>query len=140
MTRTLRSSFNLILALSLAASLHAAAKGPDEGTPRGQELFRTKVRKLLTDRCLKCHGGRKTEGQWNITTREKMLKGGKHHKTGVIVPYEPQKSKVLLMVQKLAKPYMPPKHEWITEQNIRDLYVWIANGAPFDGTLEMPHK
>src|SRR5438105_1556041 len=74
----------LLVALSavLAAPLHAA---PPDLTPkhaeemvRSQELFTQHVRKLFLDKCLKCHGGDKTKGELDLTTREGLLKGGSH--------------------------------------------------------------
>jgi mono/diheme cytochrome c family protein len=135
----MRRTVPALLALGLAAGLFAGTHDrPAEGRPQGLEIFKARVRPLLTAKCLKCHGGRKTEGKWDVTTREKMLLGGKHHKAKTVIPYEPDKSKLLLMVQKLAKPGMPPKGEWLSVQEIKDLYVWIHHGAPYDGPLSMP--
>src|ERR1700738_655260 len=35
---------------------------------RGAELFRTSVRPLLIERCVKCHGGEKTRAGLDMTT------------------------------------------------------------------------
>ena len=42
----------------------------------GLELFRKDVRALLTDHCLKCHGGASTKAEFDLTTREGLLRGG----------------------------------------------------------------
>src|SRR5438552_1011785 len=39
-------------------------------TAQGLELFTTQVREILTQNCLKCHGGKKTEGEFDLATRE----------------------------------------------------------------------
>ena len=38
-------------------------------------LFKSSVRQALTSHCVKCHGGKKTEGEFNITTRKLFLLG-----------------------------------------------------------------
>lgn len=135
----MRRTVPALLAFGLTAALGAAPLDrPAGGRPQGVEIFKARVRPLLTAKCLKCHGGRKTEGKWDLTTRDRMLLGGKHHKAKTVIPYEPDQSKLLLMVQKLAKPGMPPKGEWLTLAEIKDLYVWIHHGAPYDGPLAMP--
>ena len=40
------------------------------------ELFKADVRGLLVQNCLKCHGGEKTKGEFDLSTREGLLKGG----------------------------------------------------------------
>ena len=42
----------------------------------GRELFKNEVRTLFSGRCLKCHGGEKTEGEFSLATREALLQGG----------------------------------------------------------------
>src|SRR6267154_1329933 len=43
---------------------------------RGLELFKSQVGPLLNENCVKCHGGEKTKGELDLTTREGLLKGG----------------------------------------------------------------
>src|SRR5438128_2014381 len=43
---------------------------------RGLELFKKSVRGVLSERCVKCHGGKATEAALDLTEREKLLKGG----------------------------------------------------------------
>src|SRR5262245_59287185 len=42
----------------------------------GLDLFKSTVRTVLTGRCLLCHGGEKTESEFDLSTREKLLVGG----------------------------------------------------------------
>ena len=42
----------------------------------GLELFKTHVRPLLTECCLNCHGGKSTKGDFDLSTRESLLKSG----------------------------------------------------------------
>lgn len=125
----------LFLAVALGSVLPALAQapaGPAEGTEAGRQLFRTRVARLLTERCLECHGGRKTKGKFDLSTRDGLLRGAKHG--AALVPYDAGHSRVVRMVQHLSKPYMPPK-EWLTLEQIQDLSRWIDEGAPYDAPL-----
>ncbi|MEE3220910.1 MAG: c-type cytochrome domain-containing protein, partial [Planctomycetota bacterium] len=48
-----------------------------EQMARGLELFKTDVRQILVKHCVKCHGGKETEGEFDLTTRAGLLRGGK---------------------------------------------------------------
>ncbi len=61
----------LAAAAEPVAAEHAARMG------RGLEIFNAGVGKLLTEHCVKCHGGEKgTKGDFDLTTREGLLAGG----------------------------------------------------------------
>ena len=62
----------------------------------GLELFKKEVQQILVGRCVKCHGGEKTEGKFDLTTREGLLKGGE---TGIVA--EAGKSKSSLLVKQI---------------------------------------
>src|SRR4051812_1140676 len=72
--------------LTGAGLLAAVSPLPRKATPVGADharqmaasrgLFTTSVRRLLSDNCLKCHGGGKVRGGLNLVTRELLLKGG----------------------------------------------------------------
>ena len=57
------------------------------------ELFKTEVRTLLGEHCVKCHGGEKTKGEFDLTTREGLLKGGEQGPA--IVVGKPEESLLL---------------------------------------------
>ena len=110
----------------------AEAVTPTEPTEAGLQLFRTKVRPMLTARCLECHGGKRTKGNFDMRTRDGWLKKAKHDTP--MVPFASEKSHVMLQVQHLEKPKMPPK-EFLTVEQILDLGRWIDQGAPYDAPL-----
>src|SRR5262245_43282217 len=43
---------------------------------RGLALFKEQIRPLLTRRCLRCHGGKSTESEFDLHDRDGLLKGG----------------------------------------------------------------
>ena len=80
-----RAPANFRLALLTTAVLSASAWAAQDAATashavdmeKGTALFNSDVAALLTDHCVKCHGGEKgTKGALDLTTRELALKGG----------------------------------------------------------------
>ena len=68
------------LGVLLAGMLSAAPKVSEEhakNSAKGLALFKSDVRVILKQHCVKCHGGEKTRSEFNLTTREGLLEGGK---------------------------------------------------------------
>jgi mono/diheme cytochrome c family protein len=104
-----------------------------EKMARGLDIFKKHVRPILTSQCVKCHGGAKTEGELDLTDRDRLLKGGDHG--AAIVPGEPKKSLLYLMVAHEEKPAMPYKAARLSDGAVRQIGAWIENGAPYDASL-----
>src|SRR5262249_15392534 len=107
----LRRSHGSLLVALLWAALGSPAAGqtptplpPDhaERMAKGTEFFKKHVRQLLTERCLKCHGGEKTRADFDLSTREGLLKGGDGGTA--VIPCEPKKSRLLRLVAHLEEP------------------------------------
>ena len=70
--------------LALLVLTPAALADPPKPVPadhaakmaKGTDLFKSHVREVLAKNCLRCHGGKKTEGGLDLATRGKLLKGG----------------------------------------------------------------
>ena len=72
---------------------------------QGMQLFRRDIRPILTGRCLKCHGGDKTEGEFSLQTRETLLKGGSQGPA--VVVGKPLESLMYRLAAHLDEPNMP---------------------------------
>ncbi len=134
--RGLRMGALALGALFVAGSLQAAAPVPSNHAAqmtRGRELFAAHVRAILLDRCVKCHGGEKTRGGLDLTSREALLKGGDNGP--VIVPHQARASRLYRLAAHLDKPHMPPKGDKLSEQQVAHLAAWIDLGAPYDRPL-----
>src|SRR5688572_21197286 len=98
---------------------------------KGLALFESDVAGLLTEHCVKCHGGEKgTKGGFDLTTREAALKEGD---TGLgIVPGKASES---LLVQSIRHEdpdlKMPHKADKLPDAAIAKIAQWIDLGAPF---------
>lgn len=98
----------------------------DERARRVYDVFKT--------HCLECHGESR-KGGLDLRTHETLLKGSA---TGrVVIPHEPQKSKLFLMVSH-ANPddVMPPKRPKIPEDDIEAIRQWIEDGGSLEAVSE----
>ncbi len=113
--------------LAGVASVLAPAAEPARDTV---DFFEKKVRPLLAERCYECHSAakQKRKGGLTLDTRAGLLKGGD---TGpVLVPGDPEKSKLIEAVRYQNRDLqMPPKSQ-LTPAQVRDLEQWVKLGAP----------
>jgi mono/diheme cytochrome c family protein len=108
----------------------AHARGSDvKPTPEALEYFEKSVRPVLAGHCQSCHGADKQKGGLRLDSRDAMLNGG--DSGPVIVPGEPEKSKLITAVHQSGDaPKMPPKGK-LDETQIVALTNWIKQGAPW---------
>jgi len=100
-----------------------------ESDPTATEFFESRVRPLLVDRCLKCHGTDKQSAGLRLDSREAILSGGD---TGPAIV--PGKSSESLLIQAVAHTHaeikMPPKGR-LNQTEIANLRRWVDLGAPW---------
>jgi cytochrome c553 len=99
----------------------------------GLALFKQDVRRILVGRCVKCHGGEKTEAELDLTSREGLLRGGANGPA--VVLGDPAGSHLLSLVRHEQEPVMPEGGAKLDARQIEALARWIDLGAPYDGTL-----
>ena len=114
------ASFLLSLFLSCSTAARPCA-GDDDFT-----FFESRIRPLLTEHCLACHGVEKTKGGLALNSREGWLKGG--DSGPAIVPGKPDES-LLLKAVRHEELEMPPEKQ-LSSREIADLEEWIRRGAP----------
>lgn len=125
------TQLKLIAALASGIFLAQSALGDDTAV---NKHFETKVRPLLLERCVKCHGPEKQRGGLRVDGREAMLTGGESG--AAIVPGKADDS---LVMQMLASGKMPPKNEArLTDAQIADIRQWLNAGATFPIVAEDP--
>lgn len=96
--------------------------------PSEIEFFESKVRPLLIQHCLECHGAKesKVRGGLRLTSRAEMIKGG--DSGAAIVPGKPDESMLIESVH-YDLYEMPPTGK-LPEDKIAILEKWIEMGAP----------
>lgn len=100
---------------------------------KGLELFKSSVRKILTEKCVDCHGDGATEGGFSLADRDVMLKGGD---SGVaVVPRNVNESRLYKLITHREEPVMPQESSKLSSVEIEAMRLWIELGAPFDAPL-----
>jgi hypothetical protein len=100
---------------------------------KGTDLFKNSVRGILQQRCLKCHSGEKVESEFDLGTREAMLKGGMAGPA--VVPGDHKQSLLYRLVAHQKQPAMPHERPKLPDADIAKIAEWIDLGAPFDKPL-----
>lgn len=123
----------LLLSLVVASVSWSAVRG--EEPTEAEKLFALKVRPLLQEKCLGCHGRdpEKLESEFDIRTRESTIAGGELFGDEVLQPGKAAESALYAMVIRSDPDYaMPPKEaEKLTEQQTWWIRDWINGGAPW---------
>jgi len=112
-----------MLVISLLVANRRAA-----GSDELEAFFEVKIRPVLVDACLRCHGESKASGGLRIDSREALILGGE---TGTaIVPGKPEES---LLIRAIARhddvSVMPPeKEKALRPEQVKDFSIWIKTG------------
>ena len=119
--------------LIISALLAALAVGQhaSHATPAADgEFFEKRIRPVLHEHCVECHGAEKQKGGLRMDSRAALLKGGE---TGdVVVPGKPDDSLLLRAVRHVDKDLqMPPAKAGpkLPDAVIADLAEWVKAGA-----------
>ncbi len=126
-----------VLASLMAGTLSLLAAEPGPLPPAASTTvdFSREVAPLLTDRCVVCHGPKRSESGLRLDSREGAMKGGDHGPALV-----PGRSAESLLVQVVAGVHaelarMPKKGDRLSAEEIGRLRTWIDRGADWPATL-----
>jgi cytochrome c553 len=134
---------NLAVAIALAFALGQSASAQEKATvppekatvppdhpkrmKEGLELFRQHVRPVLVENCLKCHGGKTTKGDLDLSDRAPLVESG--------VIEGGKESRLLALITHEEEPHMPYKAAKLPQETIDRIARWIDLGAPYDKPL-----
>ncbi len=114
--------FGLWLAtLVMGPTARAADAGRSE-----EEFFEAKVRPVLVEHCLECHGAEKSKAGLRLDAREAMLRGGDGGPA--VVPGKPEESSLVSAIRYDGDVQMPPSGK-LKETEIAALSEWVRRGA-----------
>ena len=105
----------------------------EAGAQAEEEFFETKVRPVIFDRCLDCHGREKSKGGLRLDSREAVLKGGESGP--VVLPGKPDASRLIAAIRYDGDVQMPPKGK-LKDEDIAALTEWVKLGR--GGLWEVP--
>jgi hypothetical protein len=86
------------------------------GWRAGWRCFTKDVRGILNEHCVKCHGGEKTKAEFDLTTREGLLKGGSDG--AALVPFHSADSVMIKQMRHEEDPHMPDKKPRLPDEVI----------------------
>ncbi len=137
------TSIGSLLAIFLATFVSASSRGGEAlaDGPKAQpatnqsfsaaalEFFEARVRPILAEKCLKCHGQQKQSSGLRLDSRAAILKGG--DSGPAVVPGKPGESLLVQAVdQQHGELKMPPKGK-LPDQSVAMLRQWVAAGVPW---------
>ena len=96
--------FSFGLSLLVSSTIHAA-----DSPAQNVEFFESKVRPLLVEHCLSCHGADKQRGGLRLDSKNGLSKG--RDNGPVVMPGEPDKSKLIAAIRYTGEHKMPPKNQ-----------------------------
>ena len=115
-----------ILLMALILAFPTLAMGRADG--QSLDHFEKKVRPLLAEHCLRCHGPEKQKGGLRLDSGRELAKGGE---TGPsLASGKPDESLLIEAVRYATDLKMPPKGK-LAEAEIATLVEWVRAGAPW---------
>jgi len=110
-------------------SLHAA----DSPAAESDEFFETRIRPVLVEKCLDCHGPGNAEHGLRVDAGTHLLTGGTHGPA--IVPGDPDASLLIQAVRRTRDELQMPPDEPLSADVIADLTRWVKDGAHWPQNL-----
>ena len=102
--------------------------------------FKREVQPILEQACVRCHGQEKDRGEFQLHTREAMMKGGEQ---GVaVVEGKPAESLLIKLVELTPdhEDIMPAKGDPLSRREIYTLKNWVQAGAPWPEGVVLTKK
>jgi hypothetical protein len=98
------------------------------------DAFETRIRPVLVNSCLRCHGELKSSGDLRVDSRDALLKGGESGPA--IVPGKPDDSRLIRAIQRHEDvSAMPPeKEKALRPDQVAAFVAWVKDDAVWPAT------
>ena len=116
------------IARSALADPPVSAKGPATSAA-GAKFFEARVRPILVEHCLECHGAKKQEGGLRLDSKASLLAGAESGK--VVVSGRPERSRLIEVVEYGDPDAQMPPEEKLKPAAIATLKRWVQLGLPW---------
>lgn len=98
------------------------------------------IEPIFEKKCMVCHSGTELRGKYDMSTYEKVMKGGKRG-AKIIVPGKSADSFLFLSCARLTQPMMPPKSdEPLDSTELTLIKLWIDEGAKGPTSAKVKEK
>lgn len=97
------------------------------GVESDQDFFENRIRPILIDHCIECHGEKKQEGGLRLDSRDAWERGGDRGRA--IQPQHPETSLLIHAIKYEDPELQMPPAQALSEQQIANLDLWIQRGA-----------
>jgi len=98
------------------------------GQEASGDLYLTKIKPILQERCYSCHGALKQEADLRLDTAAAMV--GNEGRIPVVLPRQPSDSELVVRLRHEDPGVrMPPEGRALSEEEIQAIVQWIQDGA-----------
>ena len=120
--------------LGILASVALATDDPSPGPISAREaaFFESRIRPVLAERCIKCHGPNKQESGLRLDSAAALRTGG--DSGPVVAPGAPGESPLIEAIRHDGPIKMPPRGK-LPPQTIADFEAWVSLGTPWPEKL-----
>jgi hypothetical protein len=127
------------IAVALASIVLGLVRTASADDRAGRELFETRIRPVLAERCYKCHSGgtRRPKGGLRLDTPEGVERGGEGGP--IVVPGKPGESRLIDAIAYTDTNLQMPPKEKLSDAVIADFRRWVAMGAPDPRSRDTAH-
>ena len=115
----------------LAIVVSSALADEPKFSPEQTQFFEAKIRPLLVDNCVKCHGPEKQKGHLRLDSRAGGMKGG--DLGPAVVPGKLDESMLVSAIGYEDEQLKMPPSKKLAANQVADLRRWIEMGAPWPG-------
>ena len=124
---SLRCKVSAAIGLCLLSRLGFTA----EPSAADLELFEKRVRPVLVESCVECHGEKKQKGGLRLDSRAAALAGGELG--AALVPGDAEKSLIVEAVRYTNEDLQMPPKKRLSATQVADLTEWVKRGAVWPG-------
>jgi hypothetical protein len=114
--------------LAWGSAALATERKPLQATPVQTEFFEKRIRPILVEKCVRCHGPEQQKSGLRLDSRAALLEGG--DSGPAVRPGNPAQSLLILAVRRSGSLKMPPRKK-LESRHIEALTLWVKMGVPW---------
>jgi len=126
-----RTRCRIATCLALAVAALAPFRSPVRATGPDQvdadEFFETRIRPVLVEKCLDCHGPGNAEHGLRVDSHDHLMKGGENG--AAVVPGDPDASLLITAIRRTRDDLQMPPDDPLPANVVADLTRWVQEGA-----------